>query len=81
LFLKHFNADEAKIQDALATFRQVQGSLSSRPRPQSTASAFLCFWFELRNIAITTEQLSLVTKVSKLTIEKIKKEIQWPNTP
>ena len=80
LFLKKLNAAETMVQEAVDAFRALSAKLSTKPRPQSTASAFLSYWLKRRESAITVEQLSLVTGVSKLTIEKIEKEIEWQST-
>lgn len=78
LFLKKFNVDDEETEDVLRAYQRIKDiDLSSRPRPQSMAAAFIFYWLKIFHKGkIKIEYLTLKTGVSQLTIEKLEKEIR-----
>ncbi len=78
LFLKKFSMSSENIAEVLTGYKSIGNiELSSRPRPQSVAAAFIYYWLQDHypgRISLST--LAIETGVSQLTIEKIEREIR-----
>lgn len=79
-FLKKLMIEEEQIGHVLDIYKKmVKTQLSNEPRPQSIAAAFIYHWLLQNNKdKIKLENLSTVTEVSQLTIEKLEKEMRAP---
>jgi transcription initiation factor TFIIIB Brf1 subunit/transcription initiation factor TFIIB len=77
-FLRNLNVSEDRIAAAIQFYSRVAKiKLSSRPKPQSIAAAFVYYWLQIfHKNTIQLDSLAIQTSVSRLTIEKLEKEIR-----
>ena len=78
IFLKKLSISDERIKEIVADFAKLKHiKLSSEPRPQSIAAAYIYHWVQKNNKGIIKlDNIAVITQVSQLTIEKLEKELR-----
>ncbi len=79
-YLKKLSVQQVQINNILVLYENTikKVKLSSEPRPQSIAAAFIYYWIQQTDKGkIKVDNLASITEVSQLTIEKLEKEMTY----
>jgi transcription initiation factor TFIIIB Brf1 subunit/transcription initiation factor TFIIB len=77
-YMLKIRASDKQIASVIQLFHRMENhTFIDRPRPQSIAAAFIYFWIKnTPTISLTLTSLSHETRVSRLTIERLEKDIR-----